>query len=256
MINRFLPVAAAAALAACSGSDQPADDPQATAEAPARTETVAAPASVPLSSPGDADWSAQLAAEIVASDDRLALLERYLAAFDTALTSATEEIVANARACETDAEITFLPDSIAGDGRDGAANMVGALAYLETVRGEDCIEELPSGLMFRVRTAADESAPSPLRGDMVTVHYRGRLIDGTEFDSSYSRGEPASFPSDRLIAGWVEALPMMRVGESWELFIRPELGYGERVRPGGAIGPNMTLVFELELLDLPGAGGE
>ena len=81
----------------------------------------------------------------------------------------------------------------------------------------------------------------------MTVHYRGTLIDGTEFDSSYSRGESASFPLDQVIPGWTEALQLMSVGSTYRLFIPPELAYGER-GAGLMIGPNATLLFEVELL--------
>ena len=105
--------------------------------------------------------------------------------------------------------------------------------------------------MLRVRVASPADVASPVSGDRVTVHYRGQFPNGEEFDSSYSRGEPATFPSDRLIEGWVEALPLMRVGEVWELYIPSELAYG--ARGVGPIGPNQSLVFQLELVGLPDA---
>lgn len=87
----------------------------------------------------------------------------------------------------------------------------------------------------------------------MTVHYEGRLTDGTVFDSSYERGQPATFPSDRLIPGWVEILPMMSVGDEWEIVIPSELAYGPR-GAGGSIPPNSTLIFKLELLDVADKG--
>ena len=132
-------------------------------------------------------------------------------------------------------------------------NADAATAYLDSVREERCVFELDNGLVFRIRQSAGEDALSPERGDLVTVHYRGLFPHGEEFDSSYSRGQPATFPSDRLIRGWVEALPLMRVGETWELYIPPDLGYGVRGTPGGPIGPNQALVFQLELVGLPEA---
>jgi FKBP-type peptidyl-prolyl cis-trans isomerase len=179
------------------------------------------------------------------------------AALVTACSSAPpatdEEAIARARDCNTP-EDTAIPQVDAPDSaRNPQANAEAAEAYLEMARGERCVFELDSGLVFRIREAAGEDALSPERGDLVTVHYRGLFPHGEEFDSSYSRGQPATFPSDRLIDGWVEALPLMRVGETWELYIPPDLGYGTRGTPGGPIGPNQALVFQLELVALPGA---
>lgn len=167
-----------------------------------------------------------------------------------------EEAIARARSCnvpdDASMPLTGMPD---GE-RDAQTNAAESEAYLDMVRGERCMFELDSGLIFRIREAAGEDAVSPQSGDMVTVHYRGLFPHGEEFDSSHSRGEPATFPSNRLIAGWVEALPLMRVGERWELYIPADMAYGERGTPGGPIGPNQALVFELELLDVPGRTGE
>ena len=85
------------------------------------------------------------------------------------------------------------------------------------------------------------------------MHYTGTLIDGTVFDSSVQRGQPAEFPANRLIAGWVEALQLMQVGDKWMLYIPPELAYGDR-GAGGLIGPGATLIFEIELLGVRSAG--
>jgi FKBP-type peptidyl-prolyl cis-trans isomerase len=161
-------------------------------------------------------------------------------------------ILAEARACtgaaDTEILVTAAPE---GGNQDAAANTAAGMAYLDQVSAEPCVFQLPSGLLFRIRQSV-EAGISPVSGDVVTVHYRGMHTYGGEFDSSYSRGEPATFPSDRLIAGWVEALPLMRVGEAWDLFIAPDLAYGSRGTPGGPIGPNEALVFQLELIDVPG----
>lgn len=105
----------------------------------------------------------------------------------------------------------------------------------------------PSGLQFRIMKQAVGNAPRPALTDEVTVHYRGVLIDGTVFDSSYNRGRPASFPLSGLIRGWQEAIPMMKVGETWELAVPSELGYGARGQPGSIPG-GATLLFTIELL--------
>ena len=105
---------------------------------------------------------------------------------------------------------------------------------------------LPSGLQYEVLTAAEGEKPSV--SDRVTTHYRGTLIDGTQFDSSYDRGEPATFPLNGVIAGWTEALQLMSPGAKWRLYIPPELAYGERAQ--GPIPANSTLIFDVELLQI------
>ena len=107
---------------------------------------------------------------------------------------------------------------------------------------------LPSGLQYQVLTGG--AGAKPAATDTVTTHYEGRLIDGTVFDSSLARGEPASFPLNRVIPGWTEALQLMQPGAKWRLFIPPELAYGDR--PAGSIPPNSTLIFEVELLSIDG----
>lgn len=107
------------------------------------------------------------------------------------------------------------------------------------------IQLTESGLQYRVITAGEGEKPTA--EDTVTVHYSGKLIDGTEFDSSYKRGEPATFPVQGVIPGWTEALQLMAEGSKWELFIPSGLGYGER-GAGQHIGPNQVLIFEVELL--------
>jgi FKBP-type peptidyl-prolyl cis-trans isomerase len=107
----------------------------------------------------------------------------------------------------------------------------------------------PSGLQYHRLKAAKASAPRPAPGAVVTIHYVGRFIDGRVFDSSRERGEPATFPLDRLIQGWQEGVPMMRVGETWEFVIPSAIAYGERSRP--PIPPGSTLLFEIELIAIP-----
>lgn len=102
-----------------------------------------------------------------------------------------------------------------------------------------------SGLQYEVIQSGEGRSPG--RTDRVTVHYRGTLVDGREFDSSYKRGEPATFPLNRVISGWTEGLQLMKEGDKWRLFIPSNLGYGPR-GAGGLIGPNETLIFEVELL--------
>ena len=120
-------------------------------------------------------------------------------------------------------------------------------AFLEENKKKEGVKTLPSGLQYKVIT--EGSGKSPTESDTVTVNYRGTFVDGTEFDSSYKRGEPATFPVKGVIAGWVEALPLMKEGAKWQLFIPPGLAYGE-TGAGNAIGPNATLIFEVELISI------
>jgi FKBP-type peptidyl-prolyl cis-trans isomerase FklB len=118
-------------------------------------------------------------------------------------------------------------------------------AFLAENRGKKGVKTLPSGLQYKVIT--DGKGRSPLATDTVTVNYRGTLIDGTEFDNSYKRGQPATFPVNGVIKGWTEALQLMKEGSKWQLFIPSNLAYGER-SAGGRIGPNATLIFEVDLI--------
>jgi len=109
------------------------------------------------------------------------------------------------------------------------------------------VKSLPSGLQYK--EIAPGKGKTPKATDTVTTQYKGTLIDGTEFDSSYKRGEPATFPVSGVIAGWTEALQLMKEGAKWQLFIPPNLAYGER-GAGSDIGPNATLIFEVELISV------
>jgi FKBP-type peptidyl-prolyl cis-trans isomerase FklB len=126
-----------------------------------------------------------------------------------------------------------------------AKNLVESKAFLAENGKKEGIKTLPSGLQYKVLTAG--SGKTPKAEDNVTVNYKGTLINGTEFDSSYKRGQPASFQVKGVIKGWTEALQLMKEGSKWQLFIPPELGYGER-GAGPLIPPNSTLIFEVELI--------
>ena len=120
-------------------------------------------------------------------------------------------------------------------------------AFLAANKTKDGVVTLPSGLQYKVLT--EGKGPKPTVTDTVTCNYRGTLLNGKEFDSSYKRGEPASFPVNGVIKGWTEALQLMPVGSKWQLFIPPDLAYGDR-GAGGDIGPDETLIFEVELLSI------
>jgi FKBP-type peptidyl-prolyl cis-trans isomerase FklB len=122
-------------------------------------------------------------------------------------------------------------------------------AFLAENKTKDGVITLPSGLQYKIVKAGD--GPKPAAADSVVCNYRGTLINGTEFDSSYKRGQPATFPVGQVIKGWTEALQLMPVGSKWELYIPSDLAYGDR-GAGANIGPNATLIFEVELLSIQG----
>ena len=128
-----------------------------------------------------------------------------------------------------------------------AKNLEEGKKFLAENAKKEGVKTTASGLQYKVIKSGGGPTPGP--EDTVTTHYRGTLIDGREFDSSYSRGQPASFPVNGVIAGWTEALQLMKVGDKWELYIPSDLAYGESQR-SDLIQPNSTLVFELELLGI------
>jgi len=127
-----------------------------------------------------------------------------------------------------------------------ARNLADGKAFLAENAKKEGVKTLPSGLQYKV--LSEGSGKTPKEEDTVTVNYKGTLIDGTEFDSSYKRGQPATFQVNGVIKGWIEALQLMKEGAKWQLFVPPELGYGERGR--GRIPPNSTLIFEVELISV------
>ncbi len=125
--------------------------------------------------------------------------------------------------------------------------------FLADNKSKPDVVTLPDGLQYKVLTQG--TGPTPKATDTVTVNYRGTLIDGKEFDSSYKRGEPATFPVNGVIKGWTEILQLMKTGSKYQVFIPSALAYGERGTPSErgeppAIGPNATLIFEVELLSI------
>lgn len=130
-------------------------------------------------------------------------------------------------------------------------NLEDGLAYLEKNAEREEVTALESGLQYEVLEQGDGDKPAAT--DTVTTHYEGRLVDGTVFDSSYQRGEPASFPLNRVIPGWTEGLQLMPTGAKYRFFVPPELAYGDRA--AGPVPPNSTLIFDVELIGVndPGA---
>lgn len=130
---------------------------------------------------------------------------------------------------------------------EGEKNQKAGEAYLNENKDKDGVVVLPSGLQYKIER--EGSGASPLATETVSVHYEGRLIDGTIFDSSYERGSPVEFPVQGVIAGWTEALQLMKPGAKWQVYIPGDLAYGLRGSPP-KIGPNATLVFDVELLEV------
>jgi FKBP-type peptidyl-prolyl cis-trans isomerase FklB len=127
-----------------------------------------------------------------------------------------------------------------------AKNQKETAAFLAENKAKPGVHVLPDGLQYKIIT--EGNGPKPASNEMVVVNYKGTLLDGTEFDSSYKRGQPSTFVVSRVIKGWSQALQMMPVGSKWELFIPPDLAYGSRGTP--TIGPDATLVFEVDLLSI------
>jgi len=172
------------------------------------------------------------------------------------LAKAIKDVVTGGKPLLTDAEAMQVMENFRKDmkakqddvnKKAGEKNKKDGDAFLADNAKKEGVKTLPSGLQYKVVKAGDGATPKA--ADTVTTNYRGTLIDGTEFDSSYKRGEPASFPVTGVIPGWTEALQLMKVGDKWQLFIPAKLGYGER-GTGGPIGPNATLIFEIELLGI------
>jgi FKBP-type peptidyl-prolyl cis-trans isomerase FklB len=126
-------------------------------------------------------------------------------------------------------------------------NKEDAVTFFAENKKKEGVKTLASGLQYKIIT--EGKGKNPKATDTVTVHYRGTLIDGKEFDSSYRRGEPATFPVNGVIAGWTEALQLMKAGAKWQIFIPSNLAYEEK-GIGNVIGPNAALIFEVELISV------
>lgn len=130
--------------------------------------------------------------------------------------------------------------------KQAEANLEKGQKFLAENAKKDGVKELVDGIQYKV--IKEGNGAKPAETDVVKVHYKGTLIDGTEFDSSIKRGEPAEFPLNRVISGWTKSLKEMPVGSKWEIYIPADQAYGQR--GSGPIGPNETLIFEVELLDI------
>lgn len=137
--------------------------------------------------------------------------------------------------------------AVAAAVKAGDKNASEGVAFLTRNMTAEGVKTLPSGLQYKIIKSG--AGPTPKASDNVTTHYRGTLVNGAEFDSSYARGEPVTFPVGGVIAGWTEALQQMKVGDKWQLFIPSELAYGEQGRPP-KINPHSVLIFDIELLGI------
>jgi FKBP-type peptidyl-prolyl cis-trans isomerase FklB len=164
--------------------------------------------------------------------------------------------VAGGKALLTDDEIKATMTALQADvnkrqgermQQQGEANKKAGEAFLAANKTKEGVVTLPSGLQYKILKAG--TGPKPTASDSVVCNYKGTLLDNTEFDSSYKRGQPATFPVGGVIKGWTEALQLMPVGSKWQLFVPADLAYGQR-GPSAAIGPNATLIFEVELLSI------
>ncbi len=184
-------------------------------------------------------------------------LKKQAVPYDPALlTRGMKDGLAGGKTLLTDAEAQTVLTDVQKEMRDkqqakmqaeGATNKKDGEAFLAANKGKEGIVALPSGLQYKILKAG--TGPKPTASDSVVCNYRGTLINGTEFDSSYKRGQPATFPVGGVIKGWTEALQLMPLGSKWQLFVPSDLAYGER-GAGGDIGPDATLVFEVELLSI------
>ena len=149
--------------------------------------------------------------------------------------------------CMTEFQQQLMAKNEAKAHEMGEKNTKIGAEFLAANKSKEGVKTTPSGLQYKILTAGTGTRPTA--DQTVTVNYRGTLIDGTEFDNSYKRGQPTTYPVSQFVKGWVEALLMMPTGSKWQLFIPSDLAYGER-SPTATIPPNSVLIFELELLSI------
>jgi FKBP-type peptidyl-prolyl cis-trans isomerase FklB len=189
------------------------------------------------------NWGTSLKAQSVDVDPNILLrgLKDAMAGGKTLLT------VEEARATLVELQTALQKTQTEKMQKVGEKNKQEGEAFLAANKSKPGIVTLPSGLQYKIMQTG--TGPKPTVTDTVSCNYRGTLVDGTEFDSSYKRGEPTTFPVSGVIKGWTEALQLMPVGSKWQLFVPASLGYGERAA-SALIGPNATLIFEVELVSI------
>ena len=173
------------------------------------------------------------------------------------LGKAIKDVMTDQKAVMTDEEVKNTLQALQKSMQDkqqekmkaqGEKNKKEGEAFLTENKKKEGVKTTASGLQYQV--VKEGKGKMPKATDTVSVQYKGTLLDGTEFDSSYKRGQAATFPVNGVIKGWTEALQLMKEGDSWKLFIPGDLAYGEAGTPGGPIGPNATLIFEVELVSI------
>ena len=224
---------------------------QACNEQTASTETAAEPAAVTLEN-SDQRLSYGIAfglGQRMAQDGMPMDIDAFAAGFRDGAEGKEGKLTQEEIAAERQAyQEKMMAEQQAAQAALGEANLAAATAYLEENKAREGVVVTESGLQYEIIEAGEGAKPGA--EDTVEVHYRGTLVDGTEFDSSYKRGETVTFGVGQVIPGWTEALQLMSAGSKWNLYIPPELGYGA----GGAgqmIGPNSALIFEVELVSIP-----
>ena len=230
---------------------KPAAKKPATASAAKTTGTKSAPAAAPaLNSKKDkvsyaigADLGKKLKTADIDVDP--AILTRAMK--DTLSGAKSEMSDEEVRATLTDLSKELQQKQVVAAKEASEKNRKAGEEFLAANKGKEGVVTLPDGLQYKILTPGN--GPKPAASDTVVCNYKGTLIDGKEFDSSYKRGQPATFPVSGVIKGWTEALQMMPVGSKWQLFIPPDLAYGDR-QAGPDITPGSTLVFEVELMSI------
>ena len=169
----------------------------------------------------------------------------------TALKSGLEDGLSGAKTKISEADLqaafaTVQQKAMAANQAAGEKNLTASAAFLAKNKTRSGVTTTASGLQYEIVSRG--KGPKPKASDTVEVHYHGTLVDGTVFDSSIERGEPATFPVGNVIKGWTEALQLMSVGDKWKLYVPPDLGYGPR--PNGKIPPNSVLIFDVQLLSI------
>ena len=177
------------------------------------------------------------------------ILHKQSVVFDPAIMArGMKDGLAGGKTLLTDQEAQAAMDEVRKDAmqKQQAAGKKDGEDFLAANKGKEGVVTLPSGLQYKILTAG--TGPKPTASDTVLCNYRGTLVNGTEFDSSYNRGQPLKFPVGGVIKGWTEALQLMPVGSKWQLFIPSDLAYGESGNQG--IPPNSALIFEVELVSI------